>query len=135
QALIYICAIGKVLQNTEQPVYIVAYALGFALGTYLGIVIEQRLAFGQQVASLFTRKGVEMATALAAAGYPVAEVHGRVPAGELSILYVGVSRRLARRLLEDARVIDASCYCVLNDVRAAQYVARHAPSPAHTTIL
>jgi hypothetical protein len=43
--------------NMEQPVYGLAYGLGFALGTYLGIAIEQHLAFGHQLASIFTRKG------------------------------------------------------------------------------
>src|SRR6266571_1334301 len=69
EALIYVCAVAKVLLNMNHPVYALAYGLGFALGTYLGIAIEQRLAFGQQLASLFTRKGAELANRLVAAGY------------------------------------------------------------------
>jgi len=87
EAMVYICAIAKVLQDLSHPSYLVAYALGFALGTYLGIAIEQYLAFGKQVASLFTRKGVDLVEALVAAA------------------------------------IDESCFCVVNDVRVAGYVA------------
>src|SRR5262245_17303377 len=58
QALIYILAIAKVLLNMDHPIYALAYALGFALGTYLGIAIEQRLAFGLQIAALITRKEI-----------------------------------------------------------------------------
>src|SRR5690349_7331816 len=74
QAVIYILAVAKVLLNMDHPIYALAYGLGFALGTYLGITIEQRLAFGQQVASLFSTKGSELAKALVAAGYRVAKV-------------------------------------------------------------
>src|SRR6266704_2596629 len=59
-ATVYICAVGKVLLNMDHPVYALAYGLGYASGTFLGITIEQRLAFGQQLASLITRKGIEL---------------------------------------------------------------------------
>jgi len=48
EAVICVCAVAKVLLNMDHPIYAVAYGLGFALGTFLGITIEQRLAFGQQ---------------------------------------------------------------------------------------
>src|SRR5215468_6306974 len=57
EAVVYICAVAKVLLNMDHPVYALAYGLGFASGTFLGITIEQRLAFGEQLASFVTRKG------------------------------------------------------------------------------
>jgi uncharacterized protein YebE (UPF0316 family) len=33
EAVVYICAVAKVLLNMNQPVYAVAYGLGFAVGT------------------------------------------------------------------------------------------------------
>src|SRR5882762_5027699 len=73
EAVVYICAVAKVLLNMNHPVYALAYGLGYASGTFLGITIEQHLAFGDQVASLFTRKGIELAKVLRASGYRVAE--------------------------------------------------------------
>lgn len=128
QAMIYVSVIAKVLLNSDHSVYMLAYGLGFAVGTYLGIAIEQRLAFGQQVASLFTTRGAELAKALTAAGYRVAEVHAYVHGGEMSILYVAVPRKRAARLIHEAGAIDQTCYCVVNDVRAAEFVTR-GPSP------
>ena len=122
QAMIYICAIAKVLQDLGHPTYALAYGLGFALGTYLGIAIEQRLAFGNQLASLFTRKGVELSQALLAAGYRLAKVEGHIREGEVAILYVGVPRRQTRKLIKDAVAVDENCFCVVNDLRAVGYV-------------
>src|SRR5215813_10349923 len=76
EAIVYICAVAKVLLNLDHPVYALAYGLGFASGTFLGITIEQRLAFGHQLVSLITHKGVEMAGVLRAASYRLAEVKG-----------------------------------------------------------
>jgi uncharacterized protein YebE (UPF0316 family) len=124
EAVVYICAVAKVLLNMDHPIYALAYGLGFALGTFLGITIEQRLAFGRQVASLFTTKGLEMVRALTAAGYRVAEVHGHVRNGDVTILYVEVLRKRVRVLIRDACVVDETCFCVVNDVRGAGFVAR-----------
>lgn len=122
QSVIYVVAIAKVLLNMDKPVYALAYGLGFALGTFLGITIEQRVAFGQQVASLFSRKGIELAKGLTAAGYRVARVHAHIHDGDVEILYVGVARKHGRKLIRDASAIDANCFCVLNDVREAHFV-------------
>lgn len=118
QALIYIVAIAKVLLNIEgHPIYALAYAIGFALGTFLGITIERRLAFGQQVASLFTRKGAEVAKALVNAGYRVARVQGHAPVDDVTILFVEILRKQARALIREVGAIDSACYYVVNDVR------------------
>jgi uncharacterized protein YebE (UPF0316 family) len=124
QALIYIVAIAKVLLNMDHPIYALAYALGFAIGTYLGIAIEQRLAFGLQMAALFTSKGPELAKALVSAGYRLAAVHSHARNGDMTILYVEVLRKHAQKLIHDARAIDETCFYVLNDLRAAGYVDR-----------
>jgi uncharacterized protein YebE (UPF0316 family) len=123
EAVVYVCAVAKVLLNMDHPVYAVAYGLGFASGTFLGITIEQRLAFGQQLASLVTRKGVELAKALRVAGYRVAEVKGHTGDGELTILYVEIPRRQAQKLISEASAFDDSCFCIVNDVRMARFAS------------
>jgi uncharacterized protein YebE (UPF0316 family) len=96
EAVVYICAVAKVLLNMDHPVYALAYGLGFASGTFLGITIEQRLAFGQQLATLVTRKVAELARILRAAGYRLAEVKGHTRDGDLTILYAEIPRRVPK---------------------------------------
>ncbi len=124
QAVVYICAIAKVLLNMDHPVYALAYGLGFASGTFLGITIEQRLAFGHQLVSLLTRKGVELAKVLRASGYRLAEVKGHARDGDLTILYVEIPRRQAQKLIREAGAVDDGCFCIVHDVRVAQFPAR-----------
>jgi uncharacterized protein YebE (UPF0316 family) len=123
EAVIYISVVAKVLLNMNHPVYALAYGIGFASGTFLGIAIEQRLAFGHQLASLFTRKGGELAKTLVDAGYYVAEVDGHVRDGDLAILYAEVPRKRARDLVRDASAVDPKCFCIINDVRMARFLA------------
>jgi len=128
QAIIYVCAIAKVLLNIDHPAYALAYGLGFASGTYLGITIDQRLAFGHQLVTLVTRKGVELVKALRAAGYNLAEVKGHTRDADLAILYVEIPRRQAQKLIHDAIAVDDACFCMVNDIHVAQSAARRGVS-------
>ena len=122
EAVIYVCAVAKVLLNLDHPIYALAYGLGYGLGTFLGITIEQRLAFGLQVVSLFTRNGAELAKSLISTGYRAAEVRGHIRDGEVTILYVETPRKQVPKLIRDAATIDEECFCVVNDVRVARYL-------------
>ncbi|MGA2499891.1 MAG: DUF5698 domain-containing protein [Tepidisphaeraceae bacterium] len=128
EALVYICAVAKVLLNLDHRVYVVAYALGFGAGTYLGIVIEQRLAFGAQLVSLFTRAGANLATALRQAGFRLTELRGQGRDGEVSVLYIEVPRRQTRQLLRKVWELDAAAFCIVNDVRPVTADAPTVPS-------
>jgi uncharacterized protein YebE (UPF0316 family) len=120
--------VAKVLLNLNHPVYAAAYGLGFASGTFLGITIEQRLAFGRQLASLFTKKGLEMVDGLTNAGYRVAQVQAHIRNDDVSIVYVEIPRKQAQRLIRVAIEIDESCFCIVNDVHVAQCFAISTPT-------
>ncbi len=124
QAVVYVCAIAKVLLNMNQPVYAVAYGLGFAAGTYLGMLIEQQLAFGKQLVFLLTPKGPELADVLRAGNYRVAEVKGRIREGDLTILCVETARRDTQKLIRLASAVDEECDFIVHDIRLADLERR-----------
>ncbi|PWU11947.1 MAG: hypothetical protein C5B50_22315 [Verrucomicrobia bacterium] len=126
EAVVYICAVAKVLLNMNQPVYALAYGLGFATGTYLGMMVEQRLAFGKQLVFLLTPKGPELAAVLRAADYLLAELKGRTGDGDLTILCVEIARREAQKLIRITSAVDERCVVIVNDIRRSDF-ARRAP--------
>ena len=86
EVTIWLFAISQVMQNLSSPTCFIGYALGFTLGTYLGIRIEERLALGTQVVRVLTRRdAAELVTALRTAGHgsPACRVRGR-PAASTS---------------------------------------------------
>jgi uncharacterized protein YebE (UPF0316 family) len=128
EAVVYVCVVAKVLMNMGQPVYAIAYGLGYASGICLGMLIEQRLAFGKQLVFLLTAKGPELVNILRAEDYRVAEVRGHVPEGERTILCVEVARRDAQKLIRLANVVDDRCAFVVHDIRLTDFAERRAPS-------
>ena len=126
QAVVFIGAVAKVLLNMNQPVYALAYGLGFAMGTYLGMVIEQRLAFGKQLVFLLTPKAAQLAEVLRATNYRVAELSGRTQDGDLTILSVEIARREAQKVIRLAGAVDEQCVVIVHDIRRADFARRAA---------
>ena len=126
QALVFICAVAKVLLNMSEPAYAIAYAVGFATGTYLGMVIEQRLAFGRQLVFFLTPRGPELAEVLRAADYRLAELRGRTRDGDLTILSVEIARREAQKLIRIASAVDERCVVIVHDIRRSELARRAA---------
>ena len=46
EVFIWLLAMSKVIQNLDYWLYYVAYSAGFAVGNYVGLSIEERLALG-----------------------------------------------------------------------------------------
>lgn len=131
EAVIYIAAVSQVLRTDHLNwFYVLAYGLGFAAGTYIGITVEQVLAFGEQLVAIFTRTAEAMVNSLRAEGYRVTEFAGRGRDGEVSALFVQVPRRQARKLTVRARAIDPHCFYIVNDVRAASTATATPPERA-----
>jgi uncharacterized protein YebE (UPF0316 family) len=54
EAMIWLLAIGQIFQNVNNPMSYVGYAGGFAMGTYVGMTIEEKLALGRVLVRVIT---------------------------------------------------------------------------------
>jgi len=56
ESLIWLIAISQIIKNISSPLSYIAYASGFATGTYVGMVIEEKLALGKVMVRVITRR-------------------------------------------------------------------------------
>jgi len=117
EVTIWVVVVSKVIQNLGQPEYVVSFALGFSLGTYLGITMENWLAVGDQVLRIFTRRGQLVARKLRASGYRVTEFEGKGQGGPVSMLFIKTTRRKTSRVVKLVEHFDPRCFYVIDDVR------------------
>lgn len=54
EVLIWLIAIRQVFNNLNNVVCFIAWAGGFSLGTYVGILIEEKIALGMQIIRIIT---------------------------------------------------------------------------------
>lgn len=117
EVLVWVLVVSKVIANLNHPAYAIAYAIGAASGSWVGITVEQRLAFGEQVVRIFSRLGEQIAAKLREGGYRVTEIEGHGRDGPVELLFIEVPRKEAMRVAQTARTLDPQCYFVVDDIR------------------
>lgn len=105
EILIWVTAIGIVVQHLNSPLHVVGYAAGFASGSFLGLMLEERLALGLATIRTMVRSGgPELSAELREAGFGVTEMVGRGKEGAVEVLYSVLPRR---RVAEALKIINA----------------------------
>ena len=116
---IWLLAISQVFQHLTNIACFLAYGLGFALGNYIGITIEEKIALGQQAIRIITRNTMEiLPMALRDAGYGATVIKAIGGKGEVNIIFCVVPRKQAKDAIALAREIDSDTFISLQDVRS-----------------
>lgn len=102
EALLFALVFGAVVSALDQPVRVAAYAVGVAVGTFLGIIADERLAGGQSLAHVVV-DGREACTQelLHELGWPVTATAGTGVRGPVTVLTVAVDDTALARLRAD----------------------------------
>jgi uncharacterized protein YebE (UPF0316 family) len=120
EILIWVTIVSSVIRQIhEQPVYAVAYAFGFALGNFVGVTIERRLALGRQVVRIITREGYALAHAFRETGLRVTQFDGMGRDGPVHEVFIEAGRHATNKIIAQAREVDPKCYFMVDDVRRA----------------
>ncbi len=105
EAALYITALSQVVNRLDNPLNLFIYAAGFAVGTYTGSVIEDRIALGHvNVQIISVEFHDRLQDILRENGFGVTTVEGCGKDGKHNILYVLLKRRDLPRLM---RLIDS----------------------------
>lgn len=117
QAMLFVLAIQAVLSDLSSWFNIIAYAMGFATGTVVGMLIEERMAIGfKHLRIISSRRGTELAEHLRAQGYAVTEVAGRGKDGTVSLLNCTVQRKDTQLIEMLVRQKDEQAFITADDV-------------------
>lgn len=94
EVLVWVIAISQIMQNLNNPINYIAYALGFAIGNYLGIQAEEKLAIGHLVIRLFVTDGADdVMKKIIDAGFGVTSLKGKGATNEVTVLYSVIKRK------------------------------------------
>jgi uncharacterized protein YebE (UPF0316 family) len=126
EVTIWLTAMGKVLGQLDNPWNVAGYALGYSAGTWLGMWIESRLAFGSvEVHTISLTKSTEVADVIRAAGYGVTQFQGHGESGAVSIIGTIAERKHLDGLLKRIHAVDPNAFVTVDDTR--QVIGGHRP--------
>lgn len=120
EVLVWVVAISQIMQNLDNPINYVAYALGFAIGNYLGIRAEEKLAVGHLVIRLFVTEGAdEIMKKIIDAGFGITSIKGKGATNEVTILYSVIKRKDLDNFLDIIKESDKKIFYSIETAREA----------------
>lgn len=123
EALVFAYVTANVITNLENLLNLFAYCLGLAVGSYVGMLIEERFITSYVSARIITPiKGQELAVALRGGGFGVTEVDGRGHSGVVTIIDSLITRRQIPDLMGIVRRVQPDAFVAIEESRAVQHV-------------
>jgi len=94
EVIIYIVALGKVVNGLSNPGNLLAYALGFASGNYIGSYIEEKIALGNLTAQVILNDNDQsIVDELRENGFGVTVIEGQGKEGPKNLLTIMLKRK------------------------------------------
>lgn len=121
EILIWLVAIGQVFQDIGSVVNILAYSLGFAVGNYVGILVEERMAMGLVLIRVITQyEADDLIESLKCVNFGVTAVDALGKHGPVKLIFLVVKRKNVSRVLEMVQQHNPNAFYTVADVRSAQ---------------
>lgn len=118
QVLIWIITITRIMENLDNWLTYIAYAAGFAMGTYVGMRIEEKIAMGYELLRIITRSdGDKLVSVLRQKGYTVTSIEGEGRDGAVGIVFLILKRKVTREVITLVKQYNPKAYYTIEDVR------------------
>ena len=118
EVLIWIIVVKQIMNTANNWACYIAWAGGFAMGNFLGLLIEERLALGLQVVRIITHQDyILLVENLAKANHGVTMVDAQGAKGPVKMIFTIVKRK---DVADVARIIESShpsAFYSIEDIR------------------
>jgi uncharacterized protein YebE (UPF0316 family) len=117
---IWLFAIGEVMKNLSDWRCSAAFAGGFTLGNFLGILLEEKLAMGSVGVRMITHIDAgPLIDDLRAANYGVTRIDAQGATGPVQVIYTVIKRKELERVLTIARQFNPNVFYSVDELHAA----------------
>ena len=118
ESLIWLLAISQIIQNVDNIFSYIAFSGGFATGTYVGILIEEKLALGNVLVRVITKKDAkELIVYLKQTKHQFTNVTAEGQFGAVNILFTVIKRQQLKPTLEAIKRFNPKAFYTVEQVK------------------
>jgi uncharacterized protein YebE (UPF0316 family) len=118
EIMIWLLALRQLFQNFTNITYYLAYAGGFAMGTFIGICVDNKLLMGTVIIRIITRKGAfRLVEALKLKGFRVTSTNATGAKKKVKIIYIIIDRSDLPNVVETIKKYNPRAFYTVEDVK------------------
>lgn len=124
EILIWITVVAQVFQNLDNWLNYIAFAGGFASGTFIGMAIEDYLKVGIQIFRIITSKPVDpLIASLKERNLRFTVLDAEGGFGDVKIIFLVARRKMSPEIIPLIRAFDPKAFFSVEDVKHASLAA------------
>ena len=118
EILIWIIVVGQIMKNLNNFACYLAFAGGFAAGTYVGLLIEERLALGLQVIRIITNQNCDnLLEDLKKGNHGVTVVDAQGAVGPVKMIFTIIKRKNVQQVVHLIRKHNPTAFYSIEDIK------------------
>jgi uncharacterized protein YebE (UPF0316 family) len=119
EVIIWLLAIGQVMNNLTNAIAYIAYGAGFASGTFIGMLIEERLSLGLTSVRIITKKDpTELILYLRSQDYGVTSIDGEGASGRVKMIFTIIKRQDLSRVVSIIKQFYPNAFYSVDDIKS-----------------
>lgn len=131
EVLIWVFIISQVFTHANSPIAFLAYAAGYACGNFIGICVENKIAFGYVLMRIYTKKdGLQLAKLLNKNNFGSTYIKGKGAFSEVGIIESVIRRKMQQTVTTIIEDFDSDVFYLIEDIRSKQKGIFSTPSIA-----
>jgi uncharacterized protein YebE (UPF0316 family) len=130
EVIIWLLAVSQIFQHLDNWLAYVAYGLGFAIGNYIGIVLEQKISLGNVIVRIVPKYDTtELINYLQEGNFGITSVNAEGSRGPVKVIFSIIKRRDIKQFVSIIKRFNPNAFYTIEDVRAVhEGVMHHASS-------
>ncbi len=120
ESMIWLLAIGQIFQNIDNPLSYIAYSGGFAMGIYVGMTIEEKLALGRVLVRIITPEPMnELVEYMKEKGHRFTIVGAEGRYGRVQLMFTVLKRENLKAYIEKVKQVNDKAFYTIESVKRA----------------
>ncbi|MDD3321966.1 MAG: DUF2179 domain-containing protein [Paludibacter sp.] len=119
EILIWLIAITRIMANLDNFVTYIAYALGFAVGNYVGLRVEEKLAIGTQLIRIITVSDASrLINNFREKGFGATAINAEGKNGLVHVIFVITRRKIVPEVIGILNQFNPKAFYSIEDIRS-----------------
>ena len=121
EVVIWLMAIGQIMQHLDNVMCYLAYGLGFATGNYIGIILDEKMSLGTVLIRVVPKKDTtNLINHLRESNFGASLVDIEGMSGKLKMIFTIVKRKDLREVMNIIHEHNPQAFVTIEDVKTAK---------------
>lgn len=121
EVIIWLLAIGQIMQHMGNWISYIAYGAGFATGNYIGMLLEEKLSLGTVIIRvILSKQSPELIDELKAQDFGLTLVDAEGSKGKVKVVFSIIRRKELPNFIDTLHRYNANAFYTVEEVKSAK---------------